>query len=407
MKTLHIGDTKPLTHHIAVCWLERIVILGMAWFMLGMAILPSGPSYNPSKAYRFGLILTLILPTLALTVWRPERVKDFFRQPLMPWACALLAWGGLSSCWAHTHHPADGIARDASIFFFLLAWSQVLRVHEARIRRLLIGCGVGMALVALAAFLCNELHPPGDGRLVGFGVMGNSNLAAGGMASVLLWLWPWSLRSRLGRSVQGVAVLVLLVFVLLTRTRSVWGGLFVALEAMLLVKGPGRPRWLAVGLLVLGAIAAVVALPMLSARGWSSRPEIFAGGIRLFMQHPWLGWGQGSDFSIVTRSDVLTHAHNLFIQLGIELGLPGLLLWLGIWLALGWTAWRHRHKTLAQIVLGLWVFASIVVQFDLPYLLDSPRPDWLITWLPLALAMSLRHHTASDECLGDKPAAAW
>jgi hypothetical protein len=29
------------------------------------------------------------------------------------------------------------------------------------------------------------------------------------------------------------------------------------------------------------------------------------------------------------------------------------------------------------------------VQFDHPHLIDSARPGWLLTWLPLALGLSL------------------
>jgi len=40
-------------------------------------------------------------------------------------------------------------------------------------------------------------------------------------------------------------------------------------------------------------------------------------------------------------------------------------------------------------VLALWLYASVVLQFDMPQLLDSPRPGWLLVWLPLALALWL------------------
>jgi hypothetical protein len=38
------------------------------------------------------------------------------------------------------------------------------------------------------------------------------------------------------------------------------------------------------------------------------------------------------------------------------------------------------------------------VQFDLPQLLDSPRPGWLLIWLPLALALGLawRRRSGAD-----------
>ena len=44
---------------------------------------------------------------------------------------------------------------------------------------------------------------------------------------------------------------------------------------------------------------------------------------------------------------------------------------------------------LGRVVLGLWVYASVALQFDMPQLLDSPRPGWLLIWLPFALALGL------------------
>jgi len=54
-----------------------------------------------------------------------------------------------------------------------------------------------------------------------------------------------------------------------------------------------------------------------------------------------------------------------------------------------WLGWRHRGRVTGQLVLALWLYASVVLQFDMPQLLDSPRPGWLLVWLPLALALWL------------------
>ena len=40
--------------------------------------------------------------------------------------------------------------------------------------------------------------------------------------------------------------------------------------------------------------------------------------------------------------------------------------------------------------------SSVVLQFDMPQLLDSPRPSWLLVWLPLALALWLELRARAD-----------
>lgn len=371
---------------VATGWLRRLLVVGMAWLIVGMAVMPAGVSYNPSKAYQYVLALTLWLPTIVLIAMRPQRLLEFCRLPLMPWALALLAWGWVSLSWTHAVRPADEAAHNLSILLFLIACQWVFGENLFRTQRLLIGCSVVMAIVAVVVMVNYELHSTGDERLSGIGVMANANLAAAGMGAAMLWLWPWRLDGWRWGLVKWLAISALVLFVLLTFTRSAWAAMFASLVVVVLCRG-GRRAWFYAGLIcLLGVAGAALSLHTLLARGWSLRPEIFAQSMDLFMQHPLRGMGQGSAFQFQAGSEVLDHAHNMFTQLAIELGLPGVLLWTGIWLALGWRAWRHRHETLGQLVLGLWVFGTVAVQFDLPYLLDSPRPGWLITWLPLALS---------------------
>ena len=323
------GDT------VVTGWLRQVLTVGMVWLIVGMAVMPAGVSYNPSKAYQYVLALTMWLPALALIALRPQRFLGFCRLPLMPWVIALLAWGCVSLSWTHAARPADEVARNLSVLLFLFAAQWVFGGNPARTRRLLIGCSVAMALVAVYNIAQFELHAVAGSRLVGIGVMANSNLAAAGMAAAMLWLWPWRMPDRGWMLVKWLAVSVLVLFVLLTFTRSAWAAMFTALVVLALCRG-GRRAWLnAAAICVLAAVGVAVGFHVLVARGWSLRPQIFEQSADLIAQHPLRGLGQGSPFQFVAGPEVLDHAHNMFTQLAIELGLPGLLLWIGIWLALG------------------------------------------------------------------------
>ncbi|MDI9238371.1 O-antigen ligase family protein [Lysobacter sp. LF1] len=370
--------------------------IGLLWLVIGMALMPAGPSLNPGKPYQYIVLLTLYVPALfALT--RPGQAVAFWRQPLVPAVLALLAWGCLSLLWSQTHRYGDEIARNLSIAVFLYGWFRGTGNDEAVIERLLTTCAFALAAVAVVAIAWYQTHPNADARQAGFGVMSNANLAAAAMGAALLWLSVWRTPDRRMRVAKAAAWVVLAMFVLLTFTRSAWAAMFAALLTLALTRHrrPWRSGVIVIGV---GVACGLLYLPSLIQRGWSLRPAIMQGAWDLFRAHPVIGLGQGSEFTIRAGKELLTHAHNLFSQLAVELGLVGLVLWSGIWLAVAWRGWVHRQQPIGRLVLATWVFAMIMVQFDLPHLLDSPRPGWLVLWLPIALGFALKRQ---DSPTGD------
>ena len=113
------------------------------------------------------------------------------------------------------------------------------------------------------------------------------------------------------------------------------------------------------------------------------------GSLQIIREHPWTGLGLGADFTVTAVGITFDHSHNLFTSVAIELGLPGLLFWCIAWFSVFFYAWRARATLLGQGVLGAWVFSMLAMQFDAASLLGTPRAEWFITWLPIALASLL------------------
>ncbi len=393
-------DTAPPvvpahTHAVGVETAQRwrnLLCAGLMALIAGMCALPAGPSFNPGKPYQYLLALTLYLPALILGFSRFERWRELARRPLMPWLMALFVWSTISLAWTNATRPLDEILRTLSVLVFLFAWMHGVGADPRRQRGMLVaGAGV-LAVTAVAAMIRFAVQPPPDGRVTGFGVMANANLIAAAMGAGFLWLWPWRFQARWQRLLKWLAMAAMVACLVLADSRSAWAALFGAVFVLLAIRRKERAwqRLLGLGVVALGVAAA--AYPELSERGWSFRPQIMQYAWALFEQHPWLGLGQGARFTIPVQGGMgmdQVHTHNLFTQVAVEIGLPGLLLWLIVWLGLGWRAWRHRDDAIGRVVLALWVFASVMVQFDLPHLIDSPRPGWLIIWLPLALSLSL------------------
>lgn len=371
---------------------RNLLCVGLMALIAGMCALPAGPSFNPGKPYQYLLVLTLYLPALILGFSRFERWRELARRPLMPWLMALFVWSTISLAWTNASRPLDEILRTLSVLVFLFAWMHGVGADPRRQRGMLVAGASVLAVTAVAAMIRFAVQPPPDGRVIGFGVMANANLIAAAMGAGFLWLWPWRFQARWQRLLKWLAMAAMVACLVFADSRSAWAALFGAVFVLLAIRRKERAwqRLLGLGVVALGVAAA--AYPELSERGWSFRPQIMQYAWALFEQHPWLGLGQGARFTIPVQGGMgmdQVHTHNLFTQVAVEIGLPGLLLWSIVWLGLGWRAWRHRDDAIGRVVLALWVFASVMVQFDLPHLIDSPRPGWLIIWLPLALSLSL------------------
>src|SRR5690606_26677276 len=97
--------------------------------------------------------------------------------------------------------------------------------------------------------------------------------------------------------------------------------------------------------------------------------------------------GLGAPYDVVVADGLrFDHSHNLFTHTAIQLGVPGMLLWAVVWLAVLREGWRGRDTPLGRGLLGMWLFSTLAMQFDAASLTGSPRAEWFISWLPIGLA---------------------
>jgi O-antigen ligase len=99
--------------------------------------------------------------------------------------------------------------------------------------------------------------------------------------------------------------------------------------------------------------------------------------------------GPGRGLQGICGKPLFRSPHNLFTHVTIELGLPGLLLWCGLWFGVLWQAWKARDTLYGKGIIGMWVFSFLAMQFDAASLTGTPRAEWFISWLPIALGSVL------------------
>lgn len=379
-------------------WAKAWLGLGLVWFLAAIALAPS------NKVYQQGLVLFLWLPTLVLA-WsaRQVLVQAWKRQPAL-WGSVLLllAWSALSLAWSVGEEPGREAKRLLYILVFLLAFPLLAQLGQARIRQLLL---VGSALLAVAA-LVSVVHfyamqgYPLLARLQGIGEISHPILGAYVIGSAVLVLLYQPPRQR-GLQLAWLAALACLgLFVMLSQSR----GAVLALALTVIL----APLWFrdrhSQVFAMLAALATGLALyflyDLIAHRGSSYRPEIFHSAIDMIAAHPWTGLGLGAAYDVTVGNRHFDHTHNMFTHVAVELGLPGMLLWVMVWLYTLGEIVRARGTLFGKVLLGFWVYSTLAMQFDAASLTGTPRAEWFISWLPVGLVMLLPWGRAENDACG-------
>ena len=267
----------------------------------------------------------------------------------------------------------------------------------------------------------------------------------GGMLALLL---PWALSewagvnfgrrnkrrmppvSRLpGLALATLCVLVLGGMLMLTQSRSAWFGAAIGSLALTLLWGltSDQRRWrratLALATVaILGAAASgsIIGADRLTA-WWdaattseletsltgsvslSGRIEIWSRALYAIQDFSFTGCGLGTFreviwllyplFTISPTTDI-AHAHNIFLQVALDTGVPGLIAYLALLGVAGTMAWRVARASPAHRPLALGLLGGLIAlhAYGLTDALAPGSKPGLIFWTMLGLLTALRRH---------------
>ncbi|MBL8145712.1 MAG: O-antigen ligase family protein [Anaerolineae bacterium] len=254
------------------------------------------------------------------------------------------------------------------------------------------------------------------------------------MAGLGIYYWR-ERRTETGRAARALRVLTPLAFVLLAaalflgQSRFAIAGVLPALAALVWLLLRGRWRWAGLALIGLfailqGLVYFAPASPATQAEqlsrsneiSSSSRLEMWSSGLAILRDFPLTGAGVNMYRAAPVRSrypvpsyanGILPHAHNEWLQAATDLGLPGLIVFLGFQITAGWMLWRIWRRggpreravaaaiaagLLAHMIYGLgdaitlwdrfafgywWLIGLAAAQYALVYprALPSPTPE--------------------------------
>ena len=383
-------------------WARGWMCFGLLWFLLGIAFAPT------NKIYQQGLTLFLWLPAMVFAWSAREQLKHVWRT--QRWTIVALgllaAWGLISLFWTNAQDGSREAKRLLYIGVFLLFFPVLAQGQPQQVIRLMQWGGFGLALSSLLAMIKfyglegNVWHA----RIEGLGQLSHPILGAYVIGLAAVWMLHWVPRGRWMQVACLVAVALLGLFVVASQSRGAVLALLLSVVAMPLWCRDRRSSVIAIAATLAAIVVFVSLQSLMLSRGASFRPQIFMAAMQMISERPWTGLGLGGDYFLQWEDHRFDHSHNLFTHVAIELGLPGLLLWCAVWLGVLWQAWKVRDTQYGKGIIGMWVFSTLAMQFDAASFTGTPRAEWFITWLPVALASVLVWARAKpDAC--DKVAA--
>ena len=253
------------------------------------------------------------------------------------------------------------------LFYAIVNWTVS---SKARLRLMVLGIGlVGIGLAILGLFSVQwstSKLPIIPARIyeylptLVFDLI-HKNVMAGSLVFILppllgVLLFDWRGLRRLERIVYGAATLIIFVVLVLTQSR----GAILAFGSVLLVLSVLRWRRGWVGLVVLILIASLTVywvgyssiLETIayndSVQGIDGRVEIWSRAIYMIQDFSFTGIGMGSYGDVadmlypffLAEPGSIPHAHNLLLQVAVDLGVPGLVAWLAILLVVVFVSWK-------------------------------------------------------------------
>ncbi|MGH8379583.1 O-antigen ligase family protein [Pseudomonas sp.] len=368
-------------------WAQTWLATGLLWFLVAIALAPS------NKLYQQGLVLFLWLPTLVLLWSARGALVDLWRaqRALCLSVFLLLLWSAVSLSWASAEDAGREFKRLLYVAFFLLFFPLLASASLSRLIQLLQWGGIGLgvaALVSIVQFYGVQGHP-WVARLSGIGEISHPILGAYVMGAAIVWMLHWPPQQRWFQVLWALSLLCLGAFLVLCQSRGAALAVLISLVAMPLWCRDRRSCVIAGATVVAAILGFVTMYSLIMSRGSSYRPEIFEVSLQMIALHPWTGLGLGAFYRVLAVGQQFDHTHNMFTHIAIELGIPGMLLWLGVWLCVLREIWRARSTDFGKGLIGLWLFSTLAMQFDAASLTDTPRAEWFISWLPVGLAMAL------------------
>lgn len=318
------------------------------------------PALLPAALIGMGAFFLLRL----LFQGRPSRLS------LADWCIGLVAGMGLASLWVSSTWETTVVQVERLLVGILACYALVnWALTQTRLKagaRMIIAAGTGLALAAPFVTAWQDklnLRPASIYERFPLLVAdpSNPNVIAGSLALVFplalgMLIYGWKSSGWMERILLGMASAVMGLVIVLTQSRGAL--LATLLGGIFLVSLSWKRAGLWIGVLILFLVLSALIIggseflgyfgSALDAPGPTGREDNWLRATYILRDFPFSGVGMGSFGRVVDAyypfeglaPGSVEHAHNLLLQIGVDLGIPGLVGWLGVFFLVVFAAWQ-------------------------------------------------------------------
>jgi O-antigen ligase len=419
------------------CMVFAFISFHEALFLFAFAI-PIEQGFFLYAGARYNSLSYLVLLMVAVWVLRFGRtIRGAGLSDLEKIVAAWILWSGISLLWSRNLMVGSGILWcNLGGLVILYGFSRGFRNLRQILQCMWYYIGGAVFIISVlmplykmgAAYVRvgNRYIPSAIGLGYGFAPHDISRTASVAMICALC-LWQFD-PSKSRRKVALILALIFGVIVPLTLSRGTLISQAVAILAWVMLRS-GQKKWrdqikkLVMTTVLIASVAGLVGYINRDAvmervdqtrseyevgnmqQMTTGRSRIWTAGLHFFLENPVLGLGLGS-FPIMyslRAGDIVRAAHNEYVKIAAELGLPGFML-LCIWIfGYGWKSWRL--KSLRHVTFAWWiVFALVIGTHDL----GRGKDFWMTLGFIAALTqlerdLALRSRTAAQAAAVVRP----
>lgn len=291
------------------------------------------------------ICIAMLLGLLANKGFALPRLRLFFLSPTFKWFLSMVILMTLSVAWSVYNSKSLGFLTQFAQFcgVFLLTLNCQVKDRDG-LRYVLMGTLLTMFILALLCFINPRFV---DGRITAVYTYDPNDIALLFVMMLALTMPAWAYVSKAYKWCLGVTGLMCVGAIILTQSR---GGLLAGVGVLCLwalsrgVKGVVRMALLgALGLMIIIAVVPAEKLGRfgtivdieddynMTAR--HGRIDVWKNGLELYKEHFVLGTGVATFLVAegqVNKGGKWSEAHNAFIEVAVELGTPGFIIFMGM-----------------------------------------------------------------------------